>query len=131
MILRWWKRTFGDEMLFVNPLRVVQDEVKERAGKEAERREKSREKMDEALERAKQLLGEKYILNPNYKSRGISHEDFLKQPPMILESWRRIAEHPNDRAKILHTREGLNPMPPVDDAPIPITRKNKLSITKG
>ena len=49
-------------------------------------------------ERARALLGPRCVTHKDYKPQGESWEDFLRQPPRVLDAWRRT--HPNPKQRI-------------------------------
>lgn len=48
--------------------------------------------------RALTLLGPRCVMHKDYKPQGESWEDFLRQPPRVLDAWRRT--HPNPKQRI-------------------------------
>lgn len=48
--------------------------------------------------RAIEFLGSRHVMHADYRPQASTWEDFLRQPPRILDAWRRT--HPNPKQRI-------------------------------
>ena len=69
------------------------------------------ERMEEQRKAAIAYLGSNYVMHPDYKCKAETYDQFMRQPPTVLNQWRQRSPDPNNRA-------------PKPQAPIKIIRKS-------
>lgn len=85
---------------------AAQSEELERQSDEIRER---RERADLARARAITLLGPRHVLHSQYKCRAQTYEDFLQQPPGILNAWRALHVDPKQRTPASSTKPDKEP----------------------
>jgi hypothetical protein len=79
-------------------IKQVAQPIKKLPDADAQRRQ---QRTDAARAQAIATLGPRYVLHPQYKCRAKNYEDFLQQPPGVLNSWRQLNADPKLRTPSL------------------------------